>query len=131
MKSQIVSTVFSLLSLGLGNISVLAECGNESKPVSVKNFENQAIAACDQNLNHGVLIIRPYVPAIGNYAKTVITCPRSFGEGNTITLSSNKNPKLTNSIQVLGDVIPDTIQEGEILLQNGGKIEYRINLKRE
>jgi hypothetical protein len=131
MKSQIVTVAVSLISvLGLP-ILTLAECGQENKSVSIKNFETQAVLACDQNLKYGILIVRPFVPAIGNYAKTVITCSRVIGEGNNITLSSNKNPKLTNSIQVLGDVIPDTIQEGEIPLQNGGKITYRINLKKD
>jgi hypothetical protein len=129
MNFKIVS-VISLAIFGLTSTDTLAECGNENKSISVKNFEAEAIKSCNENPNYPFLEIRPYVPAIGNFAKTSITCSRIFNVGRKITLSADKNPKLSNSIQVLGDLFPNTIQVGEIELKDM-TINYRINFLKE
>jgi hypothetical protein len=127
MKSQI-ATILSIAILGLINTSAMAECGTE-RTISLANFEVQAKKACQENPTSKTLLIRPYVTAINNFAATKIECTDiAFGSTKTIKLNVEKNPKLTNTIQVLGEIKTDSIIEGA---SADGMISYRINLKKE
>jgi hypothetical protein len=128
MKVQIISTAFSVLVLGFTSISALAECGKEIKPISVLNFEAQAKQACKENPRFDVLLIRPRIQAINNFAGTKITCNRLIETGKTTAISVDRNPKLVNSIEVLGETNPDKLVEGQ---SEDGIVTYRVNLLKE